>query len=116
MQCGRSEQENASLVDPIEEVNWDRETNPFEYIIQQQFYELSPNPNAATTLYTDYNITSSKIITADNITTMRSDLNIVTNNVDVIDFDVKELTSKVETKIRYGSATIKNTISRERCK
>lgn len=85
------------LVDPIEEVNWDGITNPFQYIIQQQFYEISPNPNAATTLYTDFNITSSKIITADNITTMRSDLNVLTNNFDVVSYDVKDITAKVDT-------------------
>ena len=83
------------LVDPIEEVNWDQQTNPFKYIIDQQFYEITPNPNAATTLYTDYNITSSKIITADNITTMRSDLNIVTNNLDVVSYDLTEMNHKV---------------------
>ena len=82
-------------LDPIDEVNWDPATNPFEYIISQQFYEVYPNPNAATTLYTDYNITSSKIITADNITTMRSDLNLVTNNLDVMTYDVKDITNKV---------------------
>ena len=81
---------------PIDEVNWDPTTNAFSYIVQQQYYEISPNPSAATTLYTDYNITSSKIITADNITTMRSDLNIVTNTVDVVSFDVKSLTNKVD--------------------
>ena len=83
--------------DPIEEVNWDSSTNAFDYIIKQQFYEIQPNPNAATTLYTDYNITSSKIITADNITIMRSDLNLVTNTVDVVSYDVKDIKSKVET-------------------
>ncbi|WP_289706174.1 hypothetical protein, partial [Phocaeicola sartorii] len=84
------------LVDPIEEINWDKNTNPFEYIINQQYYEVSPNPNAATTLYTDYNITSSKIITADNITTMRSDLNLVSNTVDVVSVDVDNLDKSVE--------------------
>ena len=71
------------LVDPIEEVNRDQQTNPFKYII-----EITPKTNAATTLYTDYNITSYKIITADNITTIRSDLNIVTNNLDVVSYDL----------------------------
>ncbi|WP_347294438.1 hypothetical protein, partial [Helicobacter typhlonius] len=80
-----------SMTDPIEEVNWDGKTNAFEYIIKQQFYEITPNPNAATTLYTDYNITSSKIITADNITTMRTDVNVLTNNFDVMLYDVKKL-------------------------
>ncbi len=69
---------NKYLVDPIEEVNWDPKTNPFEYIMKQQYFEVYPNPNAASTLYTDYNICSSKIISADNISTMRSDLNLLT--------------------------------------
>ena len=48
-------------------------TNAFSYIIQKQFYTITPNPNTASTLYTDFNITSLKIITADNITTMSCD-------------------------------------------
>lgn len=56
--------------DPIEEVNWDTTTNAFSYIIHQQLYEITHDPNAATTLYTGLNKTSSKIITAYNITTM----------------------------------------------
>ena len=76
---------------PREEINWNSSANPFQYIIDQQFYNITPNPNASTTLYTDFNITSSKIITADNITTMRSDLNVVANTTDVISSDVKSL-------------------------
>ena len=83
------------MVDSVDEVNWDGITNPFKYIIQQQFYEITPNPNAATTLYTDFNITSSKIITADNITTMRSDLNMVSNNLDVVSYDLNEMNHRV---------------------
>ena len=66
------------------------------YIIKQQFCEVSPNSIGATTLYTDYNITSSKIITADNITTMRSDLNLVTGKADVISYDVNEMNTVME--------------------
>ena len=94
---------NKDLTDPVDEVNWDPTTNAFDYIIQQQFYEITPNPNATTTLYTDFSITSSKIITADNKTTMRSDLNIVTNNVDVMSYDVKEINQKVDS---LGSAMV----------
>ncbi len=47
---------NKDYVNPIEEINWDKYSNRFEYIIKQQYYEVTPNPNAATTLYTDYNI------------------------------------------------------------
>ena len=80
-----------------DEINWDGVTNPFIYIIDQQFYKVTPNPVGSTTLYTDYNITSSKVITADNITTMRSDLNLVTNTVDVVSWDVDKLRSDFET-------------------
>ena len=92
-----------STLRPREEINWNVNTNPFQYIIDQQFYKIIPNPNAAATLYTDFNITSSKIITADNITTMRSDLNIVANTTDMIDFDLKALTRRtdnLETEVR----------------
>ena len=85
-------------VDPIDEVNWNPTTNLFEYIIRQQFYEVYPNPNSATKLYTDYKITSSKIITLDNIITMRGDLNMVTNNVDVINYDVNEMNTTMESR------------------
>ncbi|KAK8834093.1 hypothetical protein M9Y10_020179 [Tritrichomonas musculus] len=85
------------LVDPIEEINWDPNTNPFQYIIRNQFYEITPRPDAASTLYTDFNITSSKIITADNITTMRSDLNVVSNNYDVMNYDVSKIRKEVNT-------------------
>lgn len=44
--------------------------NPFETIIAQQFYEVRPDPRDCTTLSTDHNIYSSKIIWADNIMTM----------------------------------------------
>ena len=85
------------LVDPIEEISWNPETNPFQYIIRNQFYEIKPRPDAASTLYTDFNITSSKIITADNITTMRSDLNVVSNNYDVMNYDVSKIRKEVNT-------------------
>ena len=91
------------------EINWDPSINPFQFIIDEQFYTVSPNPNAATTLYTDFNITSSKIITADNITTMRSDLNVVANTTDVIDADVKALTTKVE-KIEFRVTTVEGKV------
>ena len=92
-----------------DEIKWDTTINPFQFIIDQQFYTMSPNPNAATTLYTDFNITSSKIITADNITTMRSDLNIVANTTDVIDADVKALTVKVE-KVESRVTTVESKV------
>ena len=77
--------------------NYDSSKNSFDNIIKQQFYEIMPNPNATTILYTDFNITSSKIITADNITTMRSDLNIVSNTVDIVSYDLRNVKNNVET-------------------
>ena len=62
----------------------------------QQFYEISPNPNTASTLYADYNVTSSRIITADNITTLIMDLNVVANTVDVVIYDVKNIKNNVD--------------------
>ena len=81
---------------PVSGIDWDPSTNAFQFIIDQQYYKITPNPNAATTLYTDFNITSSKIITADNITTMRSDLNVVANTTDIISYDVQVLEKKVD--------------------
>lgn len=80
----------------VDGIDWDHNTNAFQFMIDKQFYEISPNPNASTTLYTDFNITSSKIITADNITTMRSDLNVVTNQTDVIAYDVEVVKNRVD--------------------
>lgn len=101
---------NRKMLRPIEEINWDPTTNPFKYIIDQQFYTISPNPNAVTTLYTDYNITSSKIITADNITTMRSDLNIIANTQDVIVYDVDKITKRVD-NFDVEMSDVKNRVS-----
>lgn len=83
-------------VDPIEEINWDSSTNAFSYVIQQQLYTITPKLNAVSTLYTDYNITLSKIITAVNINRMRSDLNMLANNFEVVCYDVKDLESCVD--------------------
>ena len=84
------------MTEPIEEIKWDEKVNPFMFIIEQKYYDIQPKPQATSTLYTDYNITSSKIITAENITTMRGDLNVVTNNVDVITYDVAKLEQEVD--------------------
>ena len=85
-----------TMTEPIEEIKWYEKVNPFMFIIEPKYYDIQPNPQAASTLYTDYNITSSKIITAENITTMRGDLNVVTNNVDVITYDVAKLEQEVD--------------------
>ena len=44
--------------------------NPFQLINTKKYYKVKPVPESCSTLYTDYNICSSKVITADNITTM----------------------------------------------
>jgi len=78
-------------------VNLDVSTNPFKNIINQQFYEITPNLNPATILYTNFNKTSSKIITAGNITTMRSYFNMAINmatSVDVMNYDKIEKNGK----------------------
>lgn len=77
------------------EIGWDGKQNPFQYLLDCKFYEVFPNPNACTTLYTDYNITSSKIITADNITTMAANLNIVSNTADVMGSEITTLRAKI---------------------
>ena len=52
--------------------------NPFQLINTKKYYKVKPVPESCSTLYTDYNICSSKVITADNIT-MTADLNYVQN-------------------------------------
>ena len=87
--------------------NADNEYNPFEVIIEQQFYEVTPDPRDCTTLATDYNIYSSKIIWADNIMTMRRDLNIVGGNVDVLFYDysvLKQLMDNFQEQMRLQAA------------
>ena len=65
--------------------------NPFDVMIVQQFYEVKPDPRNCTTITTDNNIYSSKIIWADNIMTMRRDLNVVGGIVDVLAYDYSTL-------------------------
>lgn len=67
--------------------NADENYNPFETIIIQQFYEVTPDPRNCTTLTTDHNIYSSKIIWANNIMTMRQDLNVVGGVTDRLTYD-----------------------------
>ncbi|KAK8857776.1 hypothetical protein M9Y10_016187 [Tritrichomonas musculus] len=71
--------------------NADETYNPFDVMIVQQFYEVKPDPRNCTTLTTDNNIYSSKIIWADNIMTMRRDLNVVGGTVDVLAYDYSVL-------------------------
>ena len=81
--------------------------NPFDVIIAQQFYEVRPDPRECTTLSIDYNIYSSKIIWADNIKTMRRDLNVVGGNVDVLFYDytlLKQLMDSFQEQMRLQAA------------
>lgn len=50
-------------------LKYDPEMNPFEFLSQNYYYDIIPNPNASTYLYTPYNIRSDGIITAQNIET-----------------------------------------------
>ena len=53
--------------------------NIFTAINAKKYYQVKPYPESCSTLYTDLCIKSSKVITADNITTMAADLNYVQN-------------------------------------
>ena len=70
--------------------------NPFEAIIQQQFYEVAPDPRECTTITTDHSIYSSKIIWADNIMTMRRDVNVMGGTVEVLQYDYAALKQTVD--------------------
>ena len=70
--------------------------NPFEVIIQQQFYEVEPDPRGCTTIATDHNIYSSRIIWADNIMTMRRDVNVMGGTVEVLQYDYAALKATVD--------------------
>ena len=61
--------------------------NPFDIITKQMHYSVEPDPRGCSTLATDYNIHSSKVIWADNILTMRRDLNVVGGNVDSLSYE-----------------------------
>lgn len=70
--------------------------NPFDIIVKQQYYEVEPDPRKCTTLTTDYNIYSSKIIWADNIMTMRRDLNVVGGTTDALSYQYQLLRQVIE--------------------
>ena len=83
--------------------NADNTFNPFEQIVAQQFYEVRPDPRNCTTLSTDYNIYSSKIIWADNIMTMRRDLNVVGGITDTLTYDyslLKQIVDGIQEQMR----------------
>ena len=74
--------------------------NVFDYINTRKYYKITPLPESCSTLYTDYNIYSSKIITADNITTMAADLNDVDlNDVQNFSYDLEAMIQAVSAKL-----------------
>ena len=61
--------------------------NPFDIIVKQMYYSIEPDPRECSTITTDYNIHSSKVIWADNILTMRRDLNVMGGDVDSLSYE-----------------------------
>ena len=85
----------------------DETYNPFDIMIAQQFYEVKPDPRECTTITTDNNIYSSKIIWADNIMTMRRDLNVVGGTVDVLAYDysvLRAIINGIQEQLRLQAA------------
>ena len=85
----------------------DETYNPFDIMITQQFYEVKPDPRECTTITTDNNIYSSKIIWADNIMTMRRDLNVVGGTVDVLAYDysvLRAIINGIQEQLRLQAA------------
>ena len=69
--------------------------NIFDAINRKKYYQVKPYPESCSTLYTDLCIQSSKIITADNITTMAADLNYVQN----FSYDLEAMIESVNNKL-----------------
>ena len=69
--------------------------NIFDAINRKKYYQVKPFPESCSTLYTDLCIQSSKIITADNITTMAADLNYVQN----FSYDLEAMIESVNNKL-----------------
>ena len=76
--------------------------NIFTAINAKKYYQVKPLPESCSTLYTDLCIKSSKVITADNITTMAADLNYVQN----FTYDLEEEIKLVDQKCNYALAEI----------
>ena len=76
--------------------------NVFTAINAKKHYVIKPYPESCSTLYTDLCIKSSKVITADNITTMAADLNYVQN----FTYDLEEEIKLVDHKCNYALAEI----------
>ena len=78
--------------------------NIFTAINAKKYYQVKPYPESCSTLYTDLCIKSSKVITADNITTMAADLNYVQN----FTYDLEEEIKQVDQKCNYALAEIED--------
>ena len=78
--------------------------NIFTAINAKKYYQIKPFPESCSTLYTDMCIKSSKVITADNITTMAADLNYVQN----FTYDLEEEIKQVDQKCNYALEEIED--------
>lgn len=66
-------------------------TNPFEYLVKKMYYDISPNPNASTYLYTPYNIKTDGIVTGTNIESLVTSLNNEAFKSEIIEGKISEL-------------------------
>ena len=69
--------------------------NIFDAINRKKYYQVKPYPESCSTLYTDLCIQSSKIITANNLTTMATDINYVQN----FTYDLQAMIESVNNKL-----------------
>jgi hypothetical protein len=83
-----------------EDEKWlgDQTENPCEYLIRTIRYDLKPNPEVSTTLFTPYNIRSDGIIIGANIKTWAYTLDSTANQVNTVERDLKRFTEEVDDK------------------
>ena len=71
--------------------------NPFPSIYDARYFNLiEPDLKKCNTIETDYNIHSNKVIWADNLLTMRRDVNIIGATVDIVSTDLANLTARLD--------------------
>jgi hypothetical protein len=80
---------------PLTDVSYDDSQNPFEFILNKQSYSVIPRPEAATTLYTDYNIATNGTITGANINSFHWGLGAIGNRMDVVDVKIEEMRNNI---------------------
>lgn len=70
-------------------------SNPFENLAKNYNYSIIPKSNAASYLYTPYNIRSDGIILAQNIETQAREVNDIGNNIEIAQNDIKDINDKI---------------------